>query len=312
MGDNPTGRTVETSVTMRAFEGSARNVTISNLTIEKYANPAQQGAVFGYSSQGWVVANNVVRWNHGGGIQIGHGMQVLRNIVTANGQLGISGTGNDVLIEENEISFNNGSGFDYYWEAGGSKWVKTDRLIVRRNFSHHNRGFGLWTDIDNINTLYEGNRVEDNDLAGIFHEISYRATIRGNTSRRNGGAAGGGGYGAGILTSSSSDVEIVGNTVADNPHGIWGVQENRGSGAFGVYRLVNLYVHDNTVTMAQGFTGLLQYINSNDVFTAHNNRFTNNTYYLGPNARYFRWMNGDRTDAEWQAYNQDVDGQFIR
>ena len=70
-----------------------------------------------------------------------------------------------------------------YWEAGGTKFARTRDLVVRRNFVHHNRGPGLWTDIDNVRTLYEANRVEDNGEAGILHEISYAAVIRNNVVR---------------------------------------------------------------------------------------------------------------------------------
>ena len=72
------------------------------------------------------------------------------------------------------------------FEAGGTKFVKSDGLVARGNFVHHNGGPGLWSDIDNIRTLYEGNRVEDNAREGIVHEISYSAVIRGNTVLRNG------------------------------------------------------------------------------------------------------------------------------
>ena len=57
---------------------------------------------------------------------------------------------------------------------------------MRDNHVHHNEGPGLWTDIDNIHTLYEGNLVEHNANVGIFHEISYDAVIRNNIVRDNG------------------------------------------------------------------------------------------------------------------------------
>jgi parallel beta-helix repeat protein len=311
IGEDPTGRAVETSVNRYAFHGPATNVTIEGLVIEKYANPAQQGAVFGYSSRDWVVARNLVRWNHGGGIQTGHGMKVQGNVVINNGQLGISGSGDNVLVEDNEIAFNNVSGFDWFWEAGGSKWVKTNGLVVRRNFSHHNHGQGLWTDIDNINVLYENNTVEDNELGGIFHEISYRATIRGNIARRNGTACSDW-CGAGIIIASSSDVEVTQNIISDNKEGIYALHENRGSGAYGTYRLQNLYVHHNTITMAVGYTGIAQWIGDPSVYTSMNNRFEANTYYLGPNAQYFFWQTAPRSEAQWRAYGNDVTGVFTR
>jgi hypothetical protein len=41
-----------------------------------------------------------------------------------------------------------------------------------------------------------------------------------------------------------------------------------------------------------------------------NNRFTGNSYVLGPNPQPYAWMNGTRTRDEWQAYGQDTDGVF--
>jgi parallel beta-helix repeat protein len=224
LGSDPTGRQVEVSVLPHAFSGSATGVEIQGLVIEKYATPAQQGAVQGNSTSGWTVVDSEIRLNHGIGLRTGSGMRVLRNRIHHNGQMGFGGSGNGVLIEGNEIHDNNTMRFDPAWEAGGSKMVRTDGLVLRANYSHHNHGHGLWTDIDNINTLYEGNRVEDNTRSGIFHEISYRAVIRGNTARRNGATGAQWVDGAGILVNSSRDVEIAGNTVEDNLNGIAAVQ----------------------------------------------------------------------------------------
>jgi parallel beta-helix repeat protein len=134
------------------------------------------------------------------------------------------------------------------------------RMVVRGNFSHHNHGPGLWTDINNINTLYEDNRIEDNDWRGIFHEISYHAVIRNNIVRRNGfynpAGAVGAVDGAGILISSSPDVEVYCNTVEDNRSGITGQETDRVStSSYGPHNLTGLYVHDNSVKQTDGGRG---------------------------------------------------------
>jgi hypothetical protein len=164
LGENPHGKKVEISETRHAFYGSAKNVTIRGLIIEKYANPAQTGAVHamvtsGPLSHNWKVENNEIRLNHGGGIRIGDRIQLINNNIHHNGQIGIIGTGNDVLVEDNEIAHNNYAGYYIGWEAGGTKFVSTENLVVRNNFVHHNQGPGLWTDIDNYNVLYEYNQT---------------------------------------------------------------------------------------------------------------------------------------------------------
>lgn len=310
--DDPTGRKVEVGVTRHAFVGGGSNVTIRGLVIEKYANPAQHGAIHGSGTSGWVVESNTIRFNHGVGVRIGDGMQVRGNRLLSNGQMGIGGVGNAVLVESNEIAYNNAAGFRWGWEAGGTKFVKTQDLVVRGNHSHHNKGPGLWTDIDNIRTLYEQNLVEDNDAMGIFHEISYDAVIRDNTVRRNGFTKPAWLWGAGILVAASPNVEVYGNTVDRNADGIGAIQQNRGSGAYGPYVVENLYVHHNSVTMAEGHTGLVQDIGDDSFFTSRNNRFEDDTYYLGTSTKYFAWMNASRTETEWQSYKNDVNGKFYR
>ena len=70
------------------------------------------------------------------------------------------------MLENSELSYNNTAGYNWGWEAGGTKWTHTDGLIVRNNYVHDNYGNGLWTDGSNINIVYEGNVVEDNYGAG--------------------------------------------------------------------------------------------------------------------------------------------------
>lgn len=309
--DDPRGRRVETSVLPVAMDASANNVSVSGLTVEKYANLAQQGVINAEGRTGWVIARNEVRSNHGLGIRIGPGSRVIENNVHHNGQLGIGGVGNDVLVEKNEIAYNNTAHFDADWEAGGAKFVQTDRLMVRENVVHHNGGPGLWTDIDNINTTYESNTVEDNERMGIFHEISYAAVIRSNIIRRNGFGFQEWLWGCGILVAASPNVEVYGNTVEGNADGIGAVQQRRGSGPYGPHEVSNLWVHDNSVMMAQGHSGLVQDIGDGSYFSSRNNRFDRNRYRLS-GASVFAWMNTEMTSEQWKSSGQEQTGSFFR
>lgn len=311
--DDPTGRKVETSVATHAFFGPIRDVTIRGLVIEKYATPAQNGAIDGSTGASWIVRDNEIRLNHGAGIRTGTSMQAASNHIHHQGQLGIGGGGTNVVVENNELAYNNTAGFSSSWEAGGTKFSHTTGLVVRGNRSHHNGGPGFWTDVNNINTLYDNNTVADNAYAGIFHEISYAAVIRDNVVVRNGW--GDPSHliwldGAGILINSSSDVEVFGNTLTDNANGIGAVQSARGDGLYGPFVVRNLYVHDNTLTQPAGITGAVQDVGDDAVFTERNNRFERNAYHLGSNGLPFRWMNGPRTVSEWRAFGHDVAGSF--
>lgn len=297
-----------------------RNVTIRGLVIEHYAPPLQQGAIRADVAMGaWTIEDCEIRYNATGGIRIGPRARVLRNRVHHNGQIGILGGGDEILVEGNEIFFNNPDArYDMYWEAGGTKFTRTRGLVVRDNFVHHNHGPGLWTDIDNIRTLYERNRVEDNAEAGIFHEISYAAVIRNNETRRNGTHAVPADWitGSGILVSSSSDVEVYGNTVEDNRNGITGIQRRRGAGAYGTYSLRNLHVHDNVVRSKTGVSGIatggLARLYDRATYRSRNNRFEGNSYDLGENERPFRWRGGRKTWGEWRRLGQDSSGKVVQ
>jgi len=188
IGVDPASKTVETSVGRLAFSGSAANVVVKHLTIEKFANEAQKGVVNFSQGAGWVIDSNEVRWNHGTGIVVGANGKARGNYVHHQGQMGMKAFGTNPLVEDNEIAFNNTAWFGpgQYGEAGATKFVATNGLIVRGNFSHDNDGPGLWTDINNVDCLYEDNIVQDNKWRGIFHEISYDCVIRNNIVTGNG------------------------------------------------------------------------------------------------------------------------------
>jgi len=308
--DDPAGRKVEMSVIPYAFYGSARQVTLRGLVLEKYANPAQRGAI-GAEGTGpdWLLVGNEVRLVHGTGIKAGPGSRVIDNYLHHNGQLGLSGSGDGILVEGNELSYNNVGGFNPYWGGGGAKFVSTTDLQVIGNYAHHNLGPGLWTDIDNIGTLYEGNLVVANLHAGIKHEISYDAQIVDNWVEANGYGNPNSIAGAGIFVSSSPNVEIWGNTVLDNRHGIGALSRDRGVGKYGPYELRGLYVHDNEVTMTDGYSGVMS-VDGNEAFTEWNNRFESNHYVLNGDADAFQWRGAARNFVEWNDYGLDLDGSI--
>jgi len=314
VGDDPAGHRLEQAAVPAAITGEAGGVTVRGLVIEKFAAPAQRGALDA-AGAGWRVLDNEVRLNHGIGVHAGDGARVLGNSVHHNGQMGLGGSGDGVLVQANEIAFNNYAGFDPGWEAGGTKWTFTSGLVVRGNSAHHNGGPGLWTDIDNAGTRYEGNLVAANATAGILEEISCSAVLRGNVVVGNGfrsryrtGWLGG----AGIVVSSSSRVEVAGNTVADNANGIGLIASDRGSGdRCGPFVLEGVRVHDNEVVMATGRTGLVHNTGGDSWFRTRGNRFERNRYRLDrPGARRFAWAAGDLTSAQWTAAGQDHGGRF--
>ncbi|RXF70941.1 right-handed parallel beta-helix repeat-containing protein [Hansschlegelia zhihuaiae] len=309
LADDPTGHKVEAGVATYAFFGNAKDVRVENLIVEKYANPVQQGAIGGGGApEGWVIRDNEVRLNFGVGVTAGTDSRIVGNDVHNNGQMGIGGNGDDILVARNEIAKNGYfAGIDPSWEGGGSKFAQTDGLVVRNNYSHHNNGFGLWTDIDNINTLYEGNRIEFNLGGGINHEISYDATIRGNTFVGNGSGQGWL-WGSAILLQNSSNVEIYDNAIdlTGSGNGIGLIQQDRGDGLFGPYVTTGNHVHGNAIFLARD-SGSFGAVADHDLrgLLAGRNIFDENHYYV-PDVVGDRWAWGGFYN--WKDY-RDVSGQ---
>jgi hypothetical protein len=260
---NPTGHVVEIGAESYAFYGAATSVRISNLTVEKYATHAQQGAIGnGRENSGWTVDGVEVRWNHGAGVELGDNGRLSHSFIHHNGQLGMALGGINCQALSNEDSWNNYAGFSNTWEAGGSKFWTTTNLLVQGNYVHDNNGPGLWTDFENVGTVYTENIVINNLLEGIKHEVSYSSTISNNTVMGNGNTSTVWLWNAQIELQNSSDGEIYGNTVevpTGGGNGIALINQNRGSGTLGPFVAANDHVHDNTVTYmgSNGYSGIV-------------------------------------------------------
>lgn len=327
--DDPSGRLLEaTREAYAIWNNGARDVVVRGLTVEKYATPAQQGAIFGDENAratGWLIENNEVRLNSGAGIATGDRAIVRGNRVHHNGQLGISPNGRDVLIEGNEIFANNTQGFDATWEAGGLKAGAATGMTLRGNRVHDNLGSGLWCDVDCKDVLIEGNIVERNADAGIFYEISSDAVIRGNTLAANGTGLGGQQgsrwfWGAGIQIAASRNVQVYGNTVdvADGGTGIILIDQGRVRRLGQLYRTAENVVRDNRVNYrGRGISG-----GASDVAEANpnfgiiqtaGNRFEGNVYSIPRSAVApgFIWGRSPIDYAEFRLEGQEREGRLI-
>ncbi len=296
------------------------DVTITNLVVTQYAPPFQTGAIqAGLSEDGggarWTLDSLDVSDNGYLGVRVGNRTHLLRSRLFRNASMGYGGIGDSVVIEGNEIAYNNPTASNMDFEGGGGKLVKTRWAAVRNNYSHHNGGVGLWTDIDNRDVLYEGNRVEYNVREGIAHETNGPGcVIRNNTLVGNGQQDVRKNYwlwGAGIGVHASPNVEVYGNTLRDNATGIALVQQARGGGAYGQYLVQNVYVHDNTIDVGTTWewarsAGAVSDVDST-IYT-RNNRFERNTYTLGQNPRPYNWAGDYRRWSEWRAYGVDASG----
>ena len=310
IANNPAGHKVEAAVAPRAFVSGASGVTVRGLTVELFANEAGAGAI--WANYDWLVENCEVRLNHAVGIA--YGGTVRNNYIHDNGQAGITSyQSTGMLVENNEIAYNNYAGFDSHYDGGGTKFMRTRNLTLRGNNVHHNYGTGLWLDTDNTGALVEKNTTARNDGPGILHETGFKAIIRNNTVRRNGFNFHSGWIdGSGILLLASNNTQIYGNRLERNREGIGLTQTDRGP----THITQNIDVHHNTIMTVTGTTaaGFVQSTNDPSYFTSKNIRFHHNTYVLCAPS-YFAWRDpsGNNayaylTRAKWVAAGNDTTG----
>jgi hypothetical protein len=306
------------NVTPYAFEATAASphgVTIRKLEIRQYASPAQAGAIQGDNGPNWILEDNIVHDNAYVGIRTGRGWQVRRNAVYRNGVMGISGfRSHGAIIENNTVYANN-------WpqapevpvdaEASGIKFGETTALTIKSNTVRDNLAKGIWIDHCGPVVTVSSNTVRDNSHQGVFIEITYGATVLANVIERN--AVGQAWPHAAVTITNSPDTEVAANIVRHNGNGIVGFQSsgvNALRGAFGPLRLENLHVHDNTIHMSAGHSGIGQNTGETQVYSTWNNRFVHNTYTAPANGAWWAWENRVYDFVEWQELGQDTTSTF--
>lgn len=318
--DDPTRKKAEATATTFAFSGTAPNVLIKGLVVEKYSSPAQEGAIMGESASGWSVEGSEIRYNSGTGVAVGTNGRIVNNKIHHNGQMGATAGGNNILLEGNELAYNNIYGFNSAWEAGAVKVTESNGVTFRGNYSHHNDGPGLWCDENVYNALYENNIVEYNQDAGIFHEISYNAIIRNNTVSYNGLQNAGWVWGANIQIAASQDVEIYGNAVLTRAGGtgIIFIDQNRGPNKFGTpYKTINNYAHHNEMTfVGDGVAGGTSDSDPGDenysIIEAGNNRFNYNVYRVKTAGSVdYEWGQATHNFSGFRSQGQEASGQQV-
>ena len=306
VADNPAGSRIDLASAETAIGSASRDVTVRDLEVEKFATPAQQGAIM-VAGAGWTISACNVHGNHGAGVYVGGDhARVVGNTLHDNGQLGgASHRARDLTVLENYLSRNNTDGFLVNdWEAGGWKATGTEG-IFGRNQVRDNASVGLWFDLHSDGIRASGNTVIGNAADGIRFEISSHGQILWNVVRRNGWRSGAGGgpglfYGAGITINTSTDVLVCCNSVDDNVNGVsLQARDRQGSLARGC-QLARVAVRGNRVSLGGGDNGLVQDVGDPSCFTTSGNVFENNRYRMDHADRAaFAWFGRYLTLREW-------------
>lgn len=303
------------NVSLYAFYAStpSSDVTVSGCEIKNYASPDQYGAFRGDGGTGWIIEDNLVHDNRYSGIRIGPAWQVRRNKIYRNGVIGLSGfRAHGSTIEDNELYQNNLSQLPeepVLAAASGIKLGETGTTIVRRNYVHDNYAKGIWTDHCHAGNSVSSNTIVDNVSDGVMVEISCQTLVADNTITGN--ALGQGFPAGGVKIVSSRDIEVARNMIQGNQRGVVANQSSTLTWSCGTLRVQNLNVHDNTIIMSVGQTGLASTGGDTTVFTSSNNHFTNNHYKVTSlTGGWFLWNGLILNWTQWKAALNDTTGTF--
>lgn len=326
LGEDPAGHVVEETVASVAFEGTAPFVSIKNITIEEYGSSAEQGAIQAQTraAHRWTIEDCEVRLNSGGGIAVGEGSRVSGCAVHENGQIGITGVGDNTRIERNEVWNNNTRSFNYRWEAGGIKLTESAHAVFSTNHVYHNAGPGIWCDINCRDVVIENNIIERNQGAGIVYEISLRGSIRHNLLQENGLADRTWFGGINILVAGSEQVDIEANRINVQPDGCGIVLLDQDRAPEGTRTGSRYQTRENLVKAnltsfagsgcAGGISDLTPNNRNRSIITAGHNSFDSNIYRLcAANARFrFLWGNAVLRWGELSGVGQETHGTLQR
>ncbi len=124
---DPRGHKLEVALTPAAVisqtDAGDPDVTVTGLTVEMFASPAQHGAI-DTAAPGWTILDDRIKLNHGAGVTTEGDALIEQVDASENGEEGIGGTGHNTMVIDNQIVDNNWAGFDPGWEAGGANGVR--------------------------------------------------------------------------------------------------------------------------------------------------------------------------------------------
>jgi hypothetical protein len=315
---DPGTDTVATSVTVYAFQGSAANVRIAHLTLERYANAAQTGCIAGTPgplTAGWKVDTTELRECHGFGVRVtGTGPRLAGNWSHDNGEGGGALLGTNSRSLGNRWKYNNTAHFGpgAVEEAAGLKIMATTDALVDGDTAIGNGLNNFWTDVAALRTTIQNSVGDSADGIGFLAEVSYQIKLLNNRACYNGRHTGTYAVaGAGIVVSNSPDVEVAGNTVCGNRGGILAYETARSAppnylSTLGPHDVVRLRVHGNIITQLDNgrAAGIANDATSgsNPYTTAADNRWFGNTYHRTLGTTKWRWTgNADVSETAWRA-----------
>jgi parallel beta-helix repeat protein len=195
IADDPTGKVVEVAKRAFALKVTAA-ATVRGLTVRHAANIAQGGAMV-QAGDGCTLDGNDFGYASACVLDVSStGATITNNLVHHGGQLGVTGKAFSLTFTGNTVYENNTRGYDPAWEAGGSKFHQGGEsslatapyqgVTITSNTFRDNHGPGIWPDVYANGYLISDNRVFGNDWTGINVELSKGVEVTGNVVYNNG------------------------------------------------------------------------------------------------------------------------------
>ena len=310
-----------------AFMSSAANVTISNITVAGYVPAAPNSAIHASLATGWTVDHVEVYGSSNRGVTLFDGGKLTNSYIHDNEVLGVkvdglagyagrpeyhTANGAPTLVQNNVITHNNPNNKgDVGWEAGGLKVWEANNVSVLNNNTSNNVGHGIWFDTVRAGGVVRFNLSQNNTGSGIYNELANGTNINSNKVMNNAiGSANATWPGAGgIVVDNSADVTVASNVVMRNGNSIVTASTTRTQDGV-VWKLTNVLVANNVITMTMGRTGSVWESPSGG--TSANARWIGNRYMVSGTAGWVwnNWQAPKINWQKWQAAGNDATGSM--
>jgi len=266
---------------------------------------------------------------------LGSNNRITRCWTHSNGKYGITASTptpgtrvQNVILENSRINENNARNLDPTIDAGGTKFLFIDGMIVRSCWVETNYGSGLWWDTDCINLLCEENVVENQFAstapelkAGMFYEACQGGTIFQHNLLLNNGSTNGN-FGNANFQISSGEADQGGNNA------IIQVTLNKFDTASGAIVQCSVYnghgppvgtrlshgchIEDNEIWLRGTATSKVGGSSAAADLGGHDNTFSQNQYHVASlSTDYWHWNTAQYTPrswATWQGFGFDTGG----
>lgn len=164
------------------------NVTIRGLQMRHASTTALANwPACGLEGDNNALEDCLVSWGDFAGVSLaGRGHRLQRNVIACHGACGVGGRGENHVIENCRVVYNNVDRYNTDWHAGGAKLIPNfHHGTIRHNEFAHNLGPGLWLDNQCDENVIDGNFSHDNEGAGIMVEVSTGNLVMNNISVAN-------------------------------------------------------------------------------------------------------------------------------